>query len=122
MAVREAKPHFEALRKNFLKMPMEMLLPPGYLTLCSMARVMSAKGAIEGELSIESAMEQGMMICGSAATVRDRLREYHRSVRFGNLLTLLQFGTMPADMSERNQRAFATQVMEPLRKELAAAR
>lgn len=117
-AMDEARPHFEALRKYFLKMPMEMLLPPGYLTLSSMERVMSAKGSIEGDLAIESAIEQGMIVCGSAETVRSQLLAHHRNIGFGRLLTLLQFGTMPPEMSERNQRAFATQVMEPLRQEL----
>ena len=79
---------------------------------------MSAKGSIEGDLAIETAIEQGMIVCGSAETVRSQLLAHHRNIGFGRLLTLLQFGTMPPEMSERNQRAFATQVMEPLRQEL----
>ena len=30
-------PHIEAFYNKFLKMPVEMLLPPGYLSLASMA-------------------------------------------------------------------------------------
>ena len=32
-AMREAKPHLEALVNRFLKMPIEMLLPPGYTNI-----------------------------------------------------------------------------------------
>ena len=42
-ARKEAKAHFEAFRNKFLKMPFEMLLPPGYLSLGSHQRVASVK-------------------------------------------------------------------------------
>src|SRR5256885_12476311 len=42
-AMREAKPHLEALVNSFLKMPVEMLLPPGYSDPASMKRVRAAK-------------------------------------------------------------------------------
>jgi len=38
-ARREARPHIEAFYNKFLKMPVEMLLPPGYLSLTSMASI-----------------------------------------------------------------------------------
>ena len=41
--MREARPHLEALVNRFLKMPTEMLLPPGYTTIESMKRVRAAK-------------------------------------------------------------------------------
>jgi alkanesulfonate monooxygenase SsuD/methylene tetrahydromethanopterin reductase-like flavin-dependent oxidoreductase (luciferase family) len=119
-AVREAKPHFENFRSFFVKMPMEMLLPPGYLSLNSMARVMGAKTNLESDLTIEQAMELGMIVCGSAATVRDKLRDYRATMGFGNLLTMLQFGTMPGEMTAQNQRRFAEGVIKPLRAEAAA--
>ena len=39
---------------------------------------------------------------------------------FGNLLTMLQFGTMPGEMTAQNQRRFAEGVIKPLRAEAAA--
>ena len=35
----QARPHIEAFYNKFLRMPMEMLLPPGYLSLASLASV-----------------------------------------------------------------------------------
>ena len=42
-AMKEAKPHLEALANSFLGMPVEMLLPPGYTTIESMKRIRAAK-------------------------------------------------------------------------------
>src|SRR5579872_928054 len=42
-AMREAKPHLEALANRFLKMPTEMLLPPGYTSNESLKRIREAK-------------------------------------------------------------------------------
>lgn len=114
-AIREAKAHFEAFRRYFLKMPMEMLLPPGYLSLGSTQRVLSSKKQIEGDLSIEDAIEQGMMFCGSGATVRQQIAEHAKQMRFGHLICLLQFGTLTGEMTKRNQELFAEHVMKPLR-------
>jgi alkanesulfonate monooxygenase SsuD/methylene tetrahydromethanopterin reductase-like flavin-dependent oxidoreductase (luciferase family) len=116
-AIREAKPHYEAFRKYFLGMPMEMLLPPGYVTLNSMARALAKKQTSHIEMTLENAIELGLIICGSAATVRDRLREHQRTIGFGHLLTNLQFGTMPGEMTEQNQIRFAAEVMDKLRAE-----
>jgi hypothetical protein len=71
-------------------------------------------------MTIEQAMELGMIVCGSAATVRDKLRDYRAAMGFGNLLTMLQFGTMPGEMTAQNQRRFAEGVIKPLREEAAA--
>ena len=101
-------------------MPIEMLLPPGYLSLNSMARVLGAKINLESDMTIEQAIELGMIVCGSAATVRDRLREHRATMGFGHLLAMMQFGTMPGEMTAQNQRRFAEGVMAPLRAESAA--
>src|SRR5205085_1197017 len=42
-AIREARTHFEAFRNVFVKMPLEMLLPPGYTSRESMKNVIKAK-------------------------------------------------------------------------------
>ena len=42
-AMREARPHIEAMVNRFLKMPTEMLLPPGYSNIESMKRIRAAK-------------------------------------------------------------------------------
>jgi len=107
----EAKPHFEAFRNVFLKMPVEMLLPPGYTSRESLKNVMKAKAAIFGDITLEKSIELGLIVCGSPPTARKAFEAYWKDMRFGNLLVLCQFGTLPADLTRRNMKLFAREVM-----------
>ncbi len=113
-AVREAKKHFELFRNRLLKMPFEMLLPPGYTSRDSLKRVMAAKAMISQDLTIETAIDMGMIICGSAESVRQRLEEHWKAMRFDNLLTMLHFGSLPEDLTRRNMELFAKDVLPAL--------
>jgi alkanesulfonate monooxygenase SsuD/methylene tetrahydromethanopterin reductase-like flavin-dependent oxidoreductase (luciferase family) len=115
IARREAKPHFEAFRNKFLKMPIEMLLPPGYSSLESMKGIAKSKAQITGDITLEIAVDMGMFFCGSAATVREQIGAAWRDTRVGQLLAMLQFGTLSAELTERNMRLFASDVMPWLR-------
>jgi len=115
-AHREAKPHIEYFLNKLLRMTPQMLLPPGYLSLASMEGIMKAKGAITGgEQTIDGVIEKGMFLCGSAATVRQRIETYQKEIGFGNILPMLQFGTLPHDLTRRNLELFAGQVIPQLR-------
>jgi alkanesulfonate monooxygenase SsuD/methylene tetrahydromethanopterin reductase-like flavin-dependent oxidoreductase (luciferase family) len=113
-AIEEARPHYNAFRTVFAKMPLPMLLPPGYTSVNSLMRLMT-RGNVSQDVSVEDAIRDGMLICGSAETVRAKLEEYHSDMRFGHLLANLHFGTMPAEMTAANQQRFAEGVMAPLR-------
>jgi len=114
-ARREAKPHFEAFRNVFVKMPLEMLLPPGYTSRESLKNVMKAKAQMFGDVTIEQALELGLFVCGSPETVRKNLEGYWREMRFGNLLVSCQFGTLPGDLTRKNMELFAREVMPALK-------
>ena len=120
IARREAQPHIENFLNKFLRMPKEMLLPPGYLSLKSMIGVMKAKSAIGGKQTIDDVIDKGMFICGSPETVRQKLESYQKDIGFGHLLTMLQFGTLPAELTRKNMELFATSVMPHLRASSAA--
>ena len=51
----------------------------------------------------------------SAATVREQLAEHQKRLGFRYLLTLLQFGTLPADLTAASTERFAKDVMPALR-------
>ncbi len=121
IARREAQPHIENFLNKFLRMPKEMLLPPGYLSLKSMIGVMKAKSAIGGKQTIDDVIDKGMFICGSPETVRQKLESYQKEIGFGHLLTMLQFGTLPAELTRKNMELFATGVMPGLRASSAAS-
>ncbi len=110
-AVREAKVPFELFRNRLLKMPFEMLLPPGYTSRESLKGMMAAKAAITQDLTIEFAMENGMIICGSPDTVREQITSYWNTMRFGNLLTMMHFGTLSQELTKRSMELFAAKVL-----------
>ncbi len=54
IARREAKPHIEAFANKFMRMPTEVLLPPGYTSIASMKGLMAAKRGITTGRSMEA--------------------------------------------------------------------
>ncbi len=95
------------------------VFPPGYTSARSIARINQAMKkfliTVETREQIE---EGGFAVVGSPATVRDRLIETVKHLGIGNLLGLFQLGTLPADLTEKNLRLFASDVLPALRKEL----
>ena len=116
-AVNEARPHLEALVNYFLKMPAEMLLPPGYTDAASMKRVRAVK--VTGKpASIEDLMASGVVIIGGPETVREKLAEYQDLAGFNTSLTKTQFGTMPNEMARANMTAIAEEILPHFRERL----
>jgi alkanesulfonate monooxygenase SsuD/methylene tetrahydromethanopterin reductase-like flavin-dependent oxidoreductase (luciferase family) len=75
----------------------------------------SHKRSVSGqEHTIDSLIEQGIIVCGSPDTVRQQFINTHRLLGFQNLLCLMQFGTLPRDLTERNIRLFASEVLPTL--------
>jgi alkanesulfonate monooxygenase SsuD/methylene tetrahydromethanopterin reductase-like flavin-dependent oxidoreductase (luciferase family) len=116
-AVREAKPHLEALANYFLKMPVEMLLPPGYTTPESIRRIGAAK-IVGKPQTAEDLIEAGVVIVGSPSTVREKFAEYQDLAGFNYSLTKTQFGTLPAEMVRANMDAIAEEVLPFFRNRL----
>ena len=120
-AMREAKPHLEALVNKLLKMPIDMLLPPGYTNLESMKRIRAAK--IVGKVqSIDDLVNTGVVMIGSPNTVREKLAEYQDLAGFNTSLTKTQFGTLPNDMTRANMEAIAQEILPHFRDRLPQGR
>ncbi len=51
---------------------------------------------------IDSLIEKGMFLCGSAATLREKIEHYQKEIGFGYLLTQVQFGTLPHELTKKN--------------------
>ena len=116
IARREAKPHVEAFANKFLRMPQEMLLPPGYTSIESLKRLREAKKTITGSArTMEAMIEQGTFICGSPQTVIDQLAEYQRKGGFNIVMAGLHYGTLPAELTRKNLDLFAREVMPALK-------
>lgn len=109
-AMREAKPHLEALSNYFLKMPLEMLLPPGYTSAESMKRIRASRTNLKPQTA-EDLVAAGVVIVGSPATVREKLEEYQTLARFNTSLTKTQFGTMSVAQARENTAAVAEEIL-----------
>ncbi len=92
-----------------------MLFQPGYLSTASMAGVMSAKGQESERHTCETLMRSGMFICGSVETVRRLLLEHYATMRFGVLLPMFQFGTLPTEETRQSMALFAAKIAPALR-------
>jgi alkanesulfonate monooxygenase SsuD/methylene tetrahydromethanopterin reductase-like flavin-dependent oxidoreductase (luciferase family) len=114
-AMNEAKGPIEFLFNKALRMPAGMFFPPGYTSLESMKRVVAGKSSIMGAArNVENLAAQGVIIVGSPKTVLNRIRDCHRQLGFASFTALLQFGTLSAELTERNIRLFAKEVMPAL--------
>ena len=116
IARKEAAPHIESLFNKFISSPSQYKLPPGYSSLASYKAVMEGKYKVrENYLDCDSLIENGMFLCGSAETVAAKLEEYQKEMGFGNIAPMLQFGTLPKELTEKNLRLFAEEVMPKVR-------
>jgi alkanesulfonate monooxygenase SsuD/methylene tetrahydromethanopterin reductase-like flavin-dependent oxidoreductase (luciferase family) len=115
-AVNEARPHIEMMFNVLLPKATElMFFPPGYLSPESLMGVMAAKKGNRGNVTIEQLIERGIIVCGSPDTVRKRITEMHNRMGFSEFMCMLMFGSMPADLSEKNIRLFASDVMPAIK-------
>ena len=110
----EARPHIEAFANKFLRNPPEMLLPPGYTSIASLKNVRKHKSSLSKSQTVESLIEDEVVVIGSPDTVREKLLDCQRRVALGNVLALCQFGTLPADLTRKNMEMFAAEVMPTL--------
>jgi alkanesulfonate monooxygenase SsuD/methylene tetrahydromethanopterin reductase-like flavin-dependent oxidoreductase (luciferase family) len=92
-----------------------VVLPPGYTSPRSIAGINKALGQFLSTVKTREEIERGgYAIVGSAATVRDKLKDYAGTLGVGNLLGLFQLGTLPADLTQKSMRLFASEVMPAL--------
>lgn len=119
-AYREAQPHIEAFANKFLRMPPQLVRPPGYLSARSVQAVMGAKTSLTVDRTIDDLIANGSFICGSVETVSRKILETQKAIGYGNQLCLMQFGTLPADLTRKNLELFGTRVLPALRQRIAA--
>jgi alkanesulfonate monooxygenase SsuD/methylene tetrahydromethanopterin reductase-like flavin-dependent oxidoreductase (luciferase family) len=70
---------------------------------------------MRNKLTWKDMLEQGYVIGGSPATVRDRLEYAIKELHTGHLMVLCQFGSMPPELTRQNTELFAREVMPHVR-------
>jgi len=102
-----------------LHVPSYFAAAPGYMTLKS---VKSLKVPFSFEflkgLKWKDFVDQGFIIAGSPATVRERMREALKEMNVGHVMTLCQFGNLGREQTMRNTALYAKEVMPYLKENL----
>src|SRR2546429_3654366 len=111
--------HVEYFYHKCLHVPGIWFSPPGNQDYRSLVATMSnpvRRAENPKTLRYRDFVERGYVIAGSPATVRDRLKEeVIDGLRVGNLMVLLQIGSMPHELALENIDRFAREVLPHLR-------
>jgi alkanesulfonate monooxygenase SsuD/methylene tetrahydromethanopterin reductase-like flavin-dependent oxidoreductase (luciferase family) len=110
----EYESHFWYFAKKLL--PGITISPPGYTTARSAVKVLGARNDFMMYIDTWKQVEDGgYAIVGSPETVRQKMQEMIDMLGIGNVLALLQLGTLPADLTRKNMELFAREVLPALR-------
>ena len=117
-ARQEAGRAIETLFNDFLRMPLEMLVPPGYTSQASMKNFFKMRKAVGGrrDLSADYLIESGTALIGSPKTVRAKIEEMRDKTGIGIFLPMCQFGILSDELAKRSIEMFASEVMPHLKR------
>jgi alkanesulfonate monooxygenase SsuD/methylene tetrahydromethanopterin reductase-like flavin-dependent oxidoreductase (luciferase family) len=119
-AEREYGPYLEAaFRQGVGNIPGPFLALPGYVERAGVEALLRDPGDLGlaarlHDITFKELLETQAVIVGSPATVRDRIEEFVRTFRIGNLLVMLEMGAMPHELVLKNIELFATEVLPGL--------
>jgi alkanesulfonate monooxygenase SsuD/methylene tetrahydromethanopterin reductase-like flavin-dependent oxidoreductase (luciferase family) len=116
-AIEEATEGAETLFNLYLAQPVEMLLPPGYMSIESFTRTMKMRTTLNNPrgFTMKSLIESGTVVVGSPQTVRDRFRRMQDDTGLENIIAMCQFGKLSEERTRRSMEMFANEVMPQLR-------
>jgi alkanesulfonate monooxygenase SsuD/methylene tetrahydromethanopterin reductase-like flavin-dependent oxidoreductase (luciferase family) len=116
-ARQEAGRAAETLFNNYLRMTMEMLVPPGYTSQTSMKNFFKMRTAVPGRgaMTADYLIDSGTAVIGSPKTVRAKIEEVRDKTGLGILLPMFQFGILTDELARRSIEMFASEVMPHLR-------
>jgi hypothetical protein len=95
-------------------------MPPGYIEPPALVQFLGElRALVEGPRASDprQAVWRRAPLVGSVETVRTRLLAYVTELGLGTVLALLQFGSLPAELTARSMRLYATEVVPYVREE-----
>lgn len=114
-------PHVKAAFNTGLgSIPMSSLSIPGYMDINGVAAVVQDPGdfgmfPVMRTASYEQIVDAQACIVGGVDTVAEQLIELVKDKRIGNLLLMVQHGSMPTELTKQNISLLAEKVMPRLR-------
>ena len=100
--------------------PGKVWMPPGYIDPPALVQFLAELRAMVGgrrPSDPKEAVWKRTPLVGSPETVRQRLVDYVRELRIGTVLSLLQFGSLPPDLTAKSMRLYAEEVVPYVRQE-----
>ena len=119
-AEEEYGPHVDYFYKKNLHVYEGFADAPGYRTVKTLkkgvtSQVGGAASQAKKELTWKDYIDDGYVIAGSPKTVVENLRKAVEGLRVGHLMVLLQIGSMPKDLTMKNTKLFAEEVLPYVR-------
>ena len=120
-AVEEAAPHlayFQGTLASGFVGPGKVWMPPGYLEPPALVQFLGElRAMVEGPRPTDPrhAVWRRSPLIGSVDTVRERLLSFVTELGIGTVLALLQFGSLPAELTSRSMHLYATEVVPYVR-------
>jgi len=116
LAQEEYEAHVKYFYRKMLRIHAPFAEAPGYRSIASIRESIRPQIGEEAQrmakdLNWKDFVEQGHVIAGSPATVRDRLTEAIKLLRVGHLMCLLHIGSMPKELTLKNTELFAREVL-----------
>lgn len=103
----EAESHILWLFHHGLRMPYNMLNPPGYTSPKNLVRYAQGGKSSFRDVTYKQLIDDEWIFVGTPESVCDRLVKYAAEMEVGHLIVLLQFGSMPDAMARKNMELFA---------------
>jgi alkanesulfonate monooxygenase SsuD/methylene tetrahydromethanopterin reductase-like flavin-dependent oxidoreductase (luciferase family) len=120
-AIEEAAPHLAyfqgTLAAGFVG-PGKVWMPPGYIDPPALVQFLAdLRAMVEGPRPTDPAVAvwRRSPLIGSPETVRQRLLSFVTELGLGTVLALLQFGSLPADLTARSAELYAREVVPYVR-------
>ncbi len=122
---REAKELYAEHAEYFFQkalgsLPLERMVLPGQIEVPGLEALFRDPGDFGvfpkmKTIIYDELIEVGSIIAGSPTTVRDQLVEFARTFRIGNLHTMMQFGSLPCELTKHSISLFAKKVLPDLK-------
>jgi alkanesulfonate monooxygenase SsuD/methylene tetrahydromethanopterin reductase-like flavin-dependent oxidoreductase (luciferase family) len=110
-ALEEARGPIEWLFHKGLKMNIEIILPPGYMSPGSLRGMLESGMKPFSETSYEELLDGGYVLVGSPSTVAEKIEQLRQELGFGAMCILMSIGNISKEKTLRTMELFASEVM-----------
>jgi alkanesulfonate monooxygenase SsuD/methylene tetrahydromethanopterin reductase-like flavin-dependent oxidoreductase (luciferase family) len=117
----EMWPHMDLYFNELFRNPIHRLVPVNYMSEASFERVMAARGKLATERrTFKGLSDARTAMVGSVDTVVGMLEEAHDRLGFEHLVAVVHMGSLGEELTKRNIRRLAEDVLPKIRHRISA--